>query len=280
MNRDILEVSGSSAGTVLNETPIAATDVGRFNSVQVQLIGTWTGTIIFEASNDGTTWYTNPMMGQTSMGYYGTITSNSLSYGLLTGRYFRARVSVGGTGTVQAKALFSTRPVVQQHGVVVHSSAGSVASVVPAQESLSSANGLMVCSQNLDFNNSQFDRHRSNFEATVLASAARTTSTNSSDQTNYNGAGATLTIDVTSVTDTPSITVAIKYKDTLSGKYVALLTSAAITAVGTYTLRVYPGCVAVANEVANAPLPRVWRAEVTHADTDSITYSISANYNN
>jgi hypothetical protein len=282
MNRDILEVSGSSVGTVLNATPIEATDAGRFNSVLVQLIGTWTGTIIFEASNDGTTWYSNPMMKVDSQGYFATVTSNSLCYGLITGRYFRARVSSGGTGTVQAKALFSIRPVVQQHGVVPVGSTGSSCVITAPQDNFSDATSLWTFSCTALYNpgGSKWDRQRANHEATVLASTARTASVNSSDLTNYNAAGVTLTIDVTAVTDTPSITVAIKYKDTLSGKYVTLLESVAITATGTYTLRVYPGCVAVANQVANAPLPRVWRVEVTNANADSITYSISANYNN
>ena len=123
-----------------------------------------------------------------------------------------------------------------------------------------------------------YDRARNNHEATVLASAARTTATNSSDLTNYNAAGANVCIDVTAITDTPSLTVTIKGKCTLSGKYYTILTSAAIASVSTTVLTVYPGAAVAANLSASAPLPRVWRVEVAVADADSATYSISANY--
>lgn len=115
-------------------------------------------------------------------------------------------------------------------------------------------------------------------EVTVLASAARTASVNSADQRNYNASGLALTIDVTAITATPSVTFAVKYKDSLSGKYVTLLTSAAITAVGTTVLRIGPWLTAAANLVARDVLPVVWRVEATHGDADSITYSASANY--
>lgn len=115
-------------------------------------------------------------------------------------------------------------------------------------------------------------------ERGILASAARTGSVNSADQVNYNASGVAVTIDVTAITATPSVVFKIKYKDTLSGKYITLLESAAITAVGTTVLRVGPALVAAANLTARDVLPVVWRLEAEHADGDSITYSCSANY--
>lgn len=60
----------------------------------------------------------------------------------------------------------------------------------------------------------------------------------------------------------------------------SILTSAAVTGAITapVVLTVYPGCVAVANQVLNEPLPRTWRVLATHADADSITYSVSYCY--
>lgn len=130
------------------------------------------------------------------------------------------------------------------------------------------------------FNNSTYDKNRNNYEATVLASAARTAAINSADQTNYEAQYLILTIDVTAIVAAPSLTVSIKYKDTLSGKYINILTSAAIVATGTYTLQVGAGLTATPNLIANFPLPRIWRAEVAVTNTDSATYSISANYVN
>lgn len=126
------------------------------------------------------------------------------------------------------------------------------------------------------YNESTWDRPRSNTEITALASAARTASTQSADLTNYNHRGVALTIDVTAIGAAPSITVAVQAKDPLSGKYVTLLTSAAIVAVSTVRLRVYPGLANVANLAADDLLPRTWRVNVTHANGDSITYSIGA----
>lgn len=138
--------------------------------------------------------------------------------------------------------------------------------------------GLDVFAPAVLFNGTTWDRQRGNHEATVLASAARTTTTNSADLVNHNACGVIVTIDVTAVTATPSVTFAIQYKDTLSGQYKQILISAAISTVSTTTLVVYPGVTAAANLAASHPLPRVWRVVATHGDADSITYSVSANY--
>lgn len=134
--------------------------------------------------------------------------------------------------------------------------------------------GLMV------FNSSTWDRQRGNHEVTALASAARTTATNSSDLTNYNSRGVVVVVDVTAGGGggAGGITVTIKGKDTLSGKYSTVLASAVITTTGTTKLIVYPGLTASANAKADEPLPRLWRVEVTVADATSYTYSVGANY--
>ncbi len=110
----------------------------------------------------------------------------------------------------------------------------------------------------------------------VLTSAARTATTNSDDFENHCSKGLHLVIDVTAATATPSIVVTIQGKDYLSGKYYTILASAAITGTGTTVLRVFPSATAATNLVANDFLPYNWRVAVTHADTDSITYSIAA----
>lgn len=115
-----------------------------------------------------------------------------------------------------------------------------------------------------------------NTDATILASAARTATSNTADLTNTGARGLHLVIDVTAVALTPSVVFTIQGKDAISGKYYTLLASAAITATGTTVLRVYPGLTAAANTVANDVLPRTWRLLFTHADTDSITYSVGA----
>lgn len=111
---------------------------------------------------------------------------------------------------------------------------------------------------------------------TVYASAARTATptavTLPAGRYNY----LNLTIDATAVTATPSVVVTVDALDPVSGKYYNLLTSAAITAISTTVLRIGPTLTAVANLAANQALPDTLRVTMTHADADSITYSVGA----
>ena len=116
---------------------------------------------------------------------------------------------------------------------------------------------------------------------TVFSSAARTATSNSqdfknSDFKNSSGVGAVVTIDVTAATASPSVVFTVQGKDPTSGKYYTILASAAITGTGTTTLRIHPDLTAAANTVAKDMMPAVWRVNATHADADSITYSVGA----
>ena len=113
-------------------------------------------------------------------------------------------------------------------------------------------------------------------ETTILASAARTATPSKVDQTNAAARGVIVVIDVTAITATPSVVFTIQGKDPLSGKYYAILASAAIVATGTTVLRVYPGLTAAANLVASDLLPRTWAVDAVHGDADSITYTCAA----
>jgi len=110
----------------------------------------------------------------------------------------------------------------------------------------------------------------------VFASTAYAATQNSSDFTNVNHRGVTVMIDATVEVDTASVVFTIQGKDAVSGAYYDLLASAAITAIGDTVLHVMPGAIAVANSVANLPLPRVWRVRAVHADADALTYSVGA----
>lgn len=125
------------------------------------------------------------------------------------------------------------------------------------------------------YNGATWDKQRNNTQNTLLASAARTVTTSSADQTNYNASGATIVVDVT-VIPSGSLTVTISGKDALSGKYFTLLTGAAITTVSTNVYQVYPALTAVANLVANNVIPRTYRVTVTAGDATSITYSVAS----
>jgi hypothetical protein len=119
-------------------------------------------------------------------------------------------------------------------------------------------------------------------EVTALASAERTETTNSSDLTNPGARGVILTLDCTAITDTPSITLSVTYKDPVGGNYEAIFSAAAaVEAVGVHTYLIYPADVAASDdivEVTKLSLPRTWRVTVTHADADAATYSVAGSY--
>ena len=125
------------------------------------------------------------------------------------------------------------------------------------------------------FNGTTWDRQRNNTELTLLASAARTVTTDSADQTNFNGRGIHVVVDITAGA-VLSLVVTIQGKDPVSGKYYTLLASAALTGVSTTVLRVYPALLAVANTIANDIVPRTWRVDVAAGNATSATYSVGA----
>ncbi len=67
----------------------------------------------------------------------------------------------------------------------------------------------------------------------------------------------------------------ISGQDPVSGASYTILTSAAITSTGLTVLRVHPQLSAAANTIAKDMLPAAVSVTATHADADSITYSVS-----
>src|SRR5205807_1474216 len=119
--------------------------------------------------------------------------------------------------------------------------AGSVGANTVSTDALADGNlGLDVRSYGVLCNSSTAnantaDRARNNVDTSLLASAARTTTTNSSDQTNYNGRSLALFVNVSSA-GTGSITPSIQVKDSISGDYMTVWTAAAaLTVNGDYT---------------------------------------------
>lgn len=116
-----------------------------------------------------------------------------------------------------------------------------------------------------------------NKSVTTLTAAGLGT-TNSSDLDGSRGKGVIVTIDITVITGTgPSLTVTIQGKDQVSGKYYTILASAALAAVATTILKVYPGLTAAANLVVNDIMPPDFRISSVVAGTGpAVTATISA----
>lgn len=119
------------------------------------------------------------------------------------------------------------------------------------------------------------------FTFTILSSAARTATTSSGSYFNeYGYRGVRVYIDVTADPAAASVTFSIDIQDPISKDWKAFLSSAAITAVttGPTLLEVYPGEVAVANEVLNRHIGKLFRVTATAADSDSMTYSVAGEW--
>lgn len=135
--------------------------------------------------------------------------------------------------------------------------------------------GINVNGRGQLFNGTTWDRQRNNTQNTLLASAARTVTTSSPDQTNYNAKGLHVVLDVT-VAGTGDITLTIEGKDGLSGKYYTLLAGTNVTTNSTNVYKVYPGLPATANVSANDIVPRTYRVTVTANNANIITYSVAS----
>lgn len=144
----------------------------------------------------------------------------------------------------------------------------------PSSDAAASSSGtLRVHAFNSVFNGTNFDRVRNNVDATLLASAARTTTQTSADITTFNAGAITCILDMTTV-GTASVTLTINGKDPASGKYYLLLSGAAVTTNSTNVYVVDPTIPAVANVSAQKRLPRVIQIVCTANNANSGTYSI------
>lgn len=115
-----------------------------------------------------------------------------------------------------------------------------------------------------------------NTTMSVLASAARTASVNSSDFRNRHHRGVRVHINATDSAATPSVVFTVQGKDSITGEYYTLLASAAVTGASDTYLLVYPGATAASNVAVNLALPPYWRVIATAGDADSLTYEVTA----
>lgn len=111
----------------------------------------------------------------------------------------------------------------------------------------------------------------------VYASAARTATPTAFQFAVPQGTRALrIVLDATAVTATPAVTTTIDTLDSTSGKWINLLTSAAVATVTTNVYTIGAGITAAANVSAAMALGDQIRVTCTHGDADSITYSVGA----
>ena len=110
---------------------------------------------------------------------------------------------------------------------------------------------------------------------TVINANAVTTTQTSADLTNNAGKGAIFVLDMTNV-GTGSVTIAIKGKDPVSGKYYTILTGLAVTTNSTNIYRIYPGLTVAANATGSDLLPKTYQVVVTANNANATTYKVGA----
>ncbi len=119
-------------------------------------------------------------------------------------------------------------------------------------------------------------------EAVVLASAARTATLQSAEvlcPKQYSGMF--LLVDVTAITATPVLTVNLEvHCDTINEWFTFFTASATITAISETVYFIGRGATASNGvaQVGGVTLPPDFRLNMTHADTDSATYSVTAQW--
>jgi hypothetical protein len=187
---------------------------------------------------------------------------------------------IDGNGNVVPLGLTGTLEVPVQARLATSAGASLLTSSTGGSADGATTTGTLLVNTNYNrlFNGASWDRERSNANLTILPSAARTTTTNSADQTNHNGNRLTLVVNV-SVVGTGSITPSLQIKDSISGNYATVWTAAApITTATTATYYFADGASGGSfTEVRAAGLSaRDWRVVMTHNNANSITYSASA----
>ena len=116
-----------------------------------------------------------------------------------------------------------------------------------------------------------------NTSKNIVPSAAYTATHTSVITGNHCGRGIRILWDVTAATASPSVVLTVLGYNAAGNTYI-LLQSAAVTGTNAATAvnhyEIFPDATASANLIVNQFVPSKFALVFTHADTDSITYSV------
>jgi hypothetical protein len=145
------------------------------------------------------------------------------------------------------------------------------------------ANTGLAAAAGMQFNGASWDRQRNNVEGTLLASAARTATTSTATQINYNARGVILFLRITAASGTGGLQPRLFLVDALTDGQIAVIAApTARTTTGSAAYVFYPGSTAAAfvdlTQNVSLPLPRSWAVTVIHGDASSYTYSLGFSY--
>lgn len=123
-------------------------------------------------------------------------------------------------------------------------------------------------------------KENNNQELIVLESSARTSTSVSSDQFNFNSRGIAVYLDITAQSGGQIDSIEIQAKVNSNYFTVAQFASLAIATTGVRGFLAYPGAATLGSwtlQPIQTILPITWRIQITHGNASSITYSVIAN---
>lgn len=111
---------------------------------------------------------------------------------------------------------------------------------------------------------------------TLYVSVARTASPTAHEPYRLRGVyrGLAIQIDATASAATPSVVFTLQSQTGPDADWATQIESAAVTGVSTTNIIAHPGAVDIANLSESTQIGQKWRVIATHADADSITYSV------
>jgi hypothetical protein len=137
---------------------------------------------------------------------------------------------------------------------------------------------LIAGANQLVFNGLGLDRVRNNTQGTLLASQARTGTTSTPIQTNYNARGVIVTLNITVASGTGGLQVGVQGIDPASNALYAmhsLYTAKTSTGMNQYIIYpAVPASVGNFTQAIPAALPRAWQVTVYAGDATTYTYSL------
>jgi hypothetical protein len=145
---------------------------------------------------------------------------------------------------------------------------------------LTNSKGILVGSQQLDFNGSSWDRRRNNVESVLLAAVSRTSSTTTPIQTNHNAKGFVLSLTTSAVpANGETLKVRLLSIDpvTNTSRGVCDFDLGAIAVNTSAVLSYYPGLKSSLSgllQSENGLLSRRFMLQVIHSGSSPWTYSL------
>lgn len=107
-NTTLIPAQGSAGS--LNADAVASIDVSAFKSIFVQVTGTFSGTLSFQFSNDNSTWVTSQVfnvLSNASAFSVSTVTVPGMWAGVVSGQFFRIRMTAFSSGTALVNVVYS-----------------------------------------------------------------------------------------------------------------------------------------------------------------------------